>query len=213
MTAFGLTPILDTGQGAAQNPLPEGNPWISGVESGTANHPMSRNGTGGLYATEPDVENRWPTVFSADQEMYAQLTTVPLVTQQVVIFTRISFAPSLFAYMLIYVAGAGATAFQLARYVGGSFTLMTSGAGIALVDGDWIGMNAIGNTVSVFAKRAAGAWQQVLTRTDTNVTAAGQIGLGMVNPGHDAVWANVGGGEAGLPAQGDRPLLGRGAIR
>lgn len=210
MAAFPSTPILDTGAGAAENPLNEGRPWLSGIDPSFFGFGFARNGTGGIYAPTDDVQSRWPTVFSQAQEVYAQLTTVPLNLEQIWLGLRASYSPTRH-YKLYYIPGGGGLTYQLSNQAG---TLIAFTAGVTLAAGDWYGYRAIGGTITAYAKRGTRAWTQILEVTDTSVPGAsgGQIGIASVNPGHAVVFANFGGGVIQNPQ--DNPLIyGRGATR
>lgn len=213
MAAFGLTPILDTGAGPAQNPLPEANPWISGVRNGFSGFSLSRNGTGGFDCNGvADKESRWPTVFGADQEVYCQLPTLPVTTDDANLYVRITGGGTGLAKCYQLQWGAAPAVFRVNRISGGSTVILDLLTAIGLSAGDWIGMRAIGQTISLWTKRGTGDWVQRGEVTDSVVAGGGQIGMGLVDTGHTGVIANFGGGTIQNP-QSQLLLGGRGATR
>lgn len=214
MAAFGLTPLLDSGAGPAQNPLPEANPWISGVRNGFSGFSLSRTGTGGFdCAGVADKESRWPTVFGADQEVWCQLPTLPAAGDDANLYVRITNGGTgaMKGYQLQW---AQATAvFRVSRISGGTTVIIDALTGIGLTAGDWVGLSAIGQTIALWMKKGTGDWVQKGEVTDSVVSGGGQIGMGLTDTGHTGVISNFGGGTVGLAPLSDLGLAGRGAIR
>lgn len=102
--------------------------------------------------------------------------------------------------------------------VGGSATTLDQSAPLNLAVGDSLGMSAVGTTIKVYYKPSAGSWTEIISVTDSAISAAGKIGvLFYPQVGSGVTIDNFGGGTlagpvapvadfSGTPTSGPAPL-------
>jgi hypothetical protein len=112
---------------------------------------------------------------SADEEVYITVATLPSTTENVGIYTRLASlnSSSLKGYEA-YVFGN--SDFQLFKVVNTTETQLGATVNSAFSAGDKFGLESIGTTHTIYKFHSA-AWSSVLSRTDSSVTAAGNIGF------------------------------------
>jgi hypothetical protein len=214
MAAFPSTPILDSGAGIAQSPMPDGNPWLPGVYSpGFPN--CDRDGAGNFSTTDVDgAGSRWPTIFAADMQVYAQLTAQIGSNDQLALWFGSTVQNR--GYAIRYYNPAGTRLIELESILGGVPSTIFGPTTLTLSIGDWFGAQRIGSTITAFTKRGAGDWNQIGQTASVATTGASKIGMEIFNNAGGAPagkLANFGGGEIFLGDMGQSAELGRGAVR
>lgn len=99
--------------------------------------------------------------------------------------------------------GGGAGVVKLYRVDGGSGTQLGASMSQTLADGDSIGLEAVGSTITVYHKPAAGAWASVGGRTDATYGSAGYIALSAIGQSPSYLMADDFGG--GTVVAGEPP--------
>lgn len=93
-----------------------------------------------------------------------------------------------------YLVTCGPSSMELAKWSSG-YTALASTASITISDGDSFGISAIGTALKAYHKPAAGSWTEILSATDSAISAAGYIFLRAVASISDGTrFDNFGGG-------------------
>lgn len=148
----------------------------------------------------------WGAQFSADQEVHAKLRGVP--STWVGLYARLQaeedFNSNHYRLEVHTVPGSPNDLLKMVKKVSDVDTQM--GADIALsaelANDDLYGLEPIGTTIKAYRKPAAGSWAEVASRTDSDVTGAGYIG--MVNGSNAGTprWDDFSGGGIGAAGSG-----------
>lgn len=216
MAAFPCTPILDTGQGVAESPMPEARPWLSGVFSGGYPN-CSRDGSGNFFTTDTaGAGSRWPTIFAADMQVYAQIAVGLAANDQLAIWYGHTVLNR--GYSWRYYRPSGTNILGADQWLGGVPTAMINPITQTLQVGDWIGAQRIGSTHTFFISKGSlpGGWQQIAEVVNVATTGAGRIGMEIYNNASAAPTGkltNFGGGAIFLGDMGQVGEIGRGAVR
>lgn len=80
-------------------------------------------------------------------------------------------------YMVNVAVAAGTDTITIVRLDNGVGTTLGSSISQEVANGDSIGIECIGSSISCFYKSGAGAWTNLGTRTDTTYSAAGRVGV------------------------------------
>ena len=188
---FPLTPILDNFNRANEGPPPSSN-WttIAGqmtVVSNAAKGALSGNTHNRIY---------WnPTVFGADEEVYATIASKGGTSGDAVnLYLRLD--PSVLnGYYVQYLENtAGTDSIVLKRMTAGSNTTIQTysqevGAGAS------IGLSAVGSTLKTYYKAAAGSWTELGSETNTLYSAGGAVGSDIAYTTTSPTFDNFGGGD------------------
>lgn len=181
--AFGFptASVLDSGTGSDANPI-AGNwsgPVVSGknqlrrVSNQFANGPGDANDNGSYWNVG--------ATSSADSEAYATIDTVAGSGNWVEVEARIQSVGTAGAdyYAVSTHFGTGGVDFYVVT--DGVYTQLGSTSalpgGVSWANGDAIGIEIIGTTITAYYKASGGSWQSVSSRTDSTYSTAGHIGL------------------------------------
>jgi hypothetical protein len=197
---FPTTGIVDDFDRADEDPVSDGGAWsnpLSGLGVGdpqvTSNQlaPPDGGDIGFCVRTEGT---------SADQEAYYTIATLPASPTFFIVSVRCA-GTGLGTDGLDLRVRSDDGAWSLRRVVDLTPTTVASGmlSGGALVAGDSIGLDVIGNTMTGHIKRGAAAWAEIVTAGEGGtLTAHGPLGLSIdVVTGTDTTWRidNFGGGD------------------
>lgn len=165
-TTFPLAPVLDNfnrANGAV------GSNWTTldlGMEV-SSNQAVMASGVGNWYS-------QWAgSTFGADVESYVKIVTKPADGSSMDLKVRHD-AINDNSYFVLFNPLAGTDTLSLYRQVADVDTQLGSTVNQEVSNGDSIGISAVGSAIKVYYKSGAGAWSQIISQTDTNVTAAGR---------------------------------------
>lgn len=204
---FPTAPVLDSGVRADENPLSHGGQWTNPAQPGNSNLQIFSNAIRSTQGTtDTDANAYWSaTTFGPDSEVYWTMTTRP---------NRFSYG-----YLRLQSPGtAGIDGYfflvnmettsdnRIMRIDNGAFTQLGASYSVAHADGDAVGFEALGATLTVYKKTGA-AWASVASRTDSTYGAAGSIGMGDKASSVAGVYHDFGGGTI-VAAPVDPPAMG-----
>ncbi|MFY9561413.1 MAG: hypothetical protein WAQ52_14365 [Terriglobales bacterium] len=177
--SFPTTGILDNFNRADETPLGNGN-WTCPAQVGAHNLQI----VGNVVVVTNNLSNNdcyWSSAsYGSDSESYVTITALPASTQCAAVFARGSNlnTSNFAAYWAEYCAVSGASndTFTLYRFVSGRSTAIASGTQ-EVSAGDSIGLEVIGTRVRMLYKPGSGAWTQILSVTDSNISGSGRIGM------------------------------------
>ena len=169
---YPITNVLDDFNRADTGPPPSGS-WTTSYSGGhlVASNVCAVSGVSGGASS-------WSTQFKANQEVYFTLSTLPVAGEGLALNLRLQTVSDYFSdnYQLdlIVVVGGSNDVLRISKSVSTVFTQL--GADIALgadlATSDVVGLRAVGSTIETFRNGAS-----VATRTDSDVTAAGYVGI------------------------------------
>lgn len=143
----------------------------------------------------------WNGAFAADQEVYCTMVALPgLGTGGIGVFGRIQ-TPNTVGidcyFVTFYRDSTPSEIMRFAKFINNAGALIddvdVSGYGFAA--GDGIGMSIIGSQITGYWNDVGGGgWTAIATRTDTDITAGGFIGLGDQGNNVGYLLDNLGGG-------------------
>lgn len=172
--AFPTTSVLDTFTRADENPVASGwsGPMFTGEQQLQVTSQQLRAPSGG-------GNSYWSSsTFGADTEVYCTIPAQALAGAFLQLFARTTNIPtSPQCYMARLIFASGNDTVRLFRRVGGVSTQL--GADITTEDfalNDKFGLEVIGTNVSAY-RYTAGSWTQIGTRSDSNISGTGSIGL------------------------------------
>jgi len=122
--------------------------------------------------------NYWNTSFAADQE--CGLTIGDFVSDSAALYLRINTPNSanLDAYAIgFYQGGAGTNVIRVFKIIDNTATQLGGDISQTIANGDSIGAQVIGSTIYVWYKVGAGSWTNLDTRTNSEITAGGFVGI------------------------------------
>lgn len=172
-----MATLLDDFNRANENPLANGN-WTSIVEQTDSgglqltSNVVAKTGSGTTWS-----ESYWGTTFGPDTEVTAKINTIGS-TDAFALWLRVT-NPGL-STMSGYLADFSfdTTAMTIYKCVSGAFTSIGTITISTYSAGDIIGFSAIGTTLTVTRNGTA-----IKTITDSAITGAGKVGLGINNKG------------------------------
>lgn len=202
--AFPTTGVLDSFTRADEGPPPSAN-WTNNPTN-TANGGLkvvSNTCAGETAGDNQFNEGYWNSAFSADQEAYFTITTIPAVNRSAALLLRIASPATASAdcYYAQLVKAAGTDTVQIWRIDNAAFTQL--GATISQeIGAEGFGFEAIGSTLTVYYN--PGSWTSFASRTDATYSG-GYIGVMIEDIG--ARVDNFGGGTVVVSAAGWGMLL------
>ena len=171
---FPLTSLLDDFNRANQYPL--GGNWLGSFRA-NGWKVQSNAAYGTPDGFDDSVYLNLPK--KADVEAYCTIAAVPAADgYEFEVRTRWDRVAN--SYYEIYMThwASSSDSIALRKIVNGTPTYIATGYSPADISvGDKVGISVIGNAVKAFHKIGAGPWVQVLSVTDTDITAAGDIGM------------------------------------
>ncbi len=211
--AFPTTGILDSGVGANAEPI--GGNWSEPLFLGEG---TLRRTTNRIAPASAGSGNGWwnPAEYGPDCEVYCEIGVMPTTGNFIQLFSRLQSEgganpPGPDAYMCRLVGNdAGNETVRLYERVGGvASALGADMTSDAFVVGDAIGMEVIGTTISAY-RRSGGVWALLGSRTNSSISAAGPVGLELVQTSLRVV--NFGGGTVVTDTTALPPITALGAI-
>lgn len=174
--AFPTTPVLDNfNTGASQN-LTARTGWGATVIGAAPGQYATDGVPTKALTTAIQAGNFW-NISTADCEVYFTLVTWTPATDVMRCCGRITVTGASPTYYCLELAKAATTDFSIAKVVAGTRTTLSSNVPTTVVNGDSIGLSISGSSLAAFYKSGAGAWNQIVTVTDSSITAAGAIGV------------------------------------
>ena len=181
---FPTTGLLDNFNRTAENPLANGN-WSGPTFGGGAQ--CKSDGTAATAAAAFGNSYWSAATFGADTEVFQTLSALDAAPQEGNAWrlTSPGVLNSERGYELFAVSGTGFEVYridvnQVETKLGATISQTYSA-------GDKFGAEMIGSTITVEYKAGAGAWGSIGTRTDANLTTAGNIGCSVKNVGTDTL--------------------------
>lgn len=173
--SFPTNGILDNFNRADESPLAGGwsaNPFWSGD---VLHRVVSNQCT---PVTTGFADAMWATGFTANQEVYVTMPTVAGITSIGLYCRGINENSGGFTNQY-YFAGFEADGDVVLQVQDGTETTLGSMtlSGGAIANGDSIGLSCVGSAIKVFYKRAAGAWTEVISVTETRHNVAGKVAI------------------------------------
>lgn len=206
--AFPTTSVLTNFTGADEEPLSEGGNWSASTirTNNATDDPCSRASNRIARPSNASAvgESVWAASFAADQEVFMTVPTLGVSGQDIDLYFRIQNegGSSVAAYLLAYVIGTGWQFYRLSN-----ITYTQIGATVStqvLSAGDSMGASVLGTTLEAWYKAAAGSWTSLGSVTDSVVTGAGRIGVG-ITAGSSFTGDDFGGGAAVISVSGMGP--------
>lgn len=217
---FPSTPLLTTFPGPDEDPISEGGKWVANIRTATAtrkgcalggvgSHRITRSGDAAAAS-----ESVWNTSFSADQEVYTTIQRLGSSGQEIDLYLRITnnATSNVRGLLMAYELGAGTANWQWYWLNNTTYTAIGASVSTQLISaGDSIGAAAYGSTLESWYKAAAGSWTLLGSRSDTNITGSGNLGI-YITAGSNFEGGNFGGGALAADSD-DFPagVVGRGA--
>ena len=181
--AFPTTGILDPFTGANEDPLTTN--WTTSLHSGHNNlrrvsNALQGEGTGAFSSGYYDVASYGP-----DSECRLTITTLPDENSQIRLLLRLQGlgVDTFDGYQLRYEhVAAGGSEVGIYRMDDTADILLGAHFTVEFANGDDIGFEMIGDTLKGYRKPAAGAWTELLSRTDSTYDSGGFLGV-MISEG------------------------------
>jgi hypothetical protein len=195
--AFPTTGILDNFNRADENPLANGT-WTCPSQTGAGGLSLTSNQANSTFGS---ADCYWsPSTFGPNSEAFVTITVPSGVCVALHLRLNNPNSSSLNGYWYEWcgVAGAGNDTFTIYRIDNGSFTSIAAGTQ-EVSSGDSIGAEAIGSSLKMYYKAAAGSWVQVVSVTDNTYSGSGRIGLHLEDTTERA--DDFGGGTVALGVQ------------
>lgn len=177
--AFPTTGILDNFNRAAEDPLSDGGKWSNPLLSGQG----SLEVTSANQCAELDVNNgsayRSNQTYGPDTEAFITASTVGANDEDASLYLRIRQvgAGTMDAYVLSAAKLAGTDEWTFSRVDNEVFTVLGAVITQEYSNGDSIGYEAIGSTLTAYYLPSGGSWSALGNRTDGTYPDAGFIGL------------------------------------
>lgn len=177
--AFPSTSVLDnfTGTDGTDLPVYSAN-WQATPTGGSALEIQANAATG--TSAGGNNTNSWATDYGPDCEVYVTINTKPADGNVILLLARGQQTTSLLTadgYALRFVQNAGTDTFVIQRITNGAATSLSSTFSQEVTNGDSIGLEIVGNTLTAYYKAGGGAWTSLGSTTDSTYTAAGKIGM------------------------------------
>jgi hypothetical protein len=177
--AFPTTSVLDnfTGTNGTDLPVYSAN-WQATPTGGSALEIQDNAATG--TSAGGNNSNSWVTDYGPDCEVYVTINTKPADGNVILLFARGLQTTSLLTvdgYVLRFVQNAGTDTFVIQRITNGAATSLSSTFNQEVTNGDSIGLEIVGNTLTAYYKSGGGAWTSLGSTTDSTYTGAGKLGI------------------------------------
>lgn len=177
--AFPLTPVLDnfTGTNGDDLPVYSAN-WDATPTGGTALEIQSNAATG--TSAGGNNSNSWGTTFGPDCEVYVTVSTAAAAGNVILLLARGVQTTSLATidgYALRYAPAAGTDTLTIQSVTNGAQTSIGAAFSQEIANGDSIGLECVGTTLTCYYKPSGGSWSALFSRTDSTYSSAGKIGL------------------------------------
>ena len=178
--AFPTTGLLDDFNRVAENPLANGT-WSTPIRSGEGTMAVGSGGSANaiIKGSGTTGSSYWSAAtFGPDSEVFCLMSAVPGDNDWVQLYARTVDLglTTLDGYNLTAFKRSGADEWQIRRVDNGTDTVLGATATQEYANGDSIGFEIIGSTLTGYIK-TAGVWSAVLSRTDATYSAAGNIGI------------------------------------
>lgn len=177
--AFPSTSVLDNFTGTNGTDLPVYSSNWQTAPTGGVNLEIQSNAATGTAAASNNT-NSWATSYGPDCEVYVTITTKPADGNILLLLARGVQETSLATadgYCLRFAPVAGTDTITIQRIDNGAQTSISSAFSQEVSNGDSIGLEIIGNTLTAYYKPSGGAWTSLGSTTDSTYTTAGKIGL------------------------------------
>lgn len=194
--AFPLTPILDDFNRADIGPPPSAS-WLSTNPDGGSAFAVHKVVSNQLSPNAAASWSCWNTTYGPDCEVYADVPTLGTLGNTHQLYLRMTpDTVSRDGYTFVLKSTSSTLAdFAISRVDNTvETTIGATVTGIAFAAGDAFGGSAIGNILTLWARRS-GVWSPILDRYDATYTAAGK--LDVFSPDATIRLDNFGGGTLG----------------
>ena len=183
--AFPTTSILDNFNRSNESGIGAGaGTWTSPVFSGDGDIALTSNQ---IVFVGWDSAYYDAAQYGPDSEVYATVTATSATGTEIVCRHNPSgVGGGVYNYML----HTSRTVMEFYWTHNGTQTQLGASVSVTIADGDSIGLEAVGSTLTAYHKPAAGSWTSKGTRTDSSITAAGYVGIA----GNGSNVDNFGGG-------------------
>lgn len=177
--AFPSTSVLDNFTGTNGTDLPVYSANWQSAPAGGVNLEIQSNAATGTAAASNNT-NSWATDFGPDCEIYVTITTKPADGNILLLVARGVQTTSLGTidgYCLRFAPASGTDSLIIQRIDNGAQSNLVAPISQEVSNGDSLGLEIVGNTLTAYYKPSGGAWTSVGTVTDSTYTAAGKIGM------------------------------------
>jgi len=172
---FPSSGILDNFNRANEAPLANGN-WTCPAQTGAGTLSLTSNQVNSTFGS---ADCYWSaSTFGPDSEAFVTISTIDNVCSALFLRANNLNSTSLNGYWYEYcgVSGASNDTFTIYRIDNGSCTNIAAGTQ-EVASGDSIGAGAIGSSLKMYYKAAAGSWTSVVNVSDATYSGSGRIGL------------------------------------
>jgi fibronectin type 3 domain-containing protein len=159
-----------------ENPLSDQGRWSNSVIPGESGHYVTSNQLACSVATTCTAW-RNNAQFGPDVEVWARLSTLPGVNNQLRLYARLQMPGSSAGYLLRTNQLSGPDEVWLERFNGGATRLLTITQELAA--GDTILLRAKGSTIEAWRLPSGGSWSRLGTLRDATYGAPGYVGIGL----------------------------------
>jgi hypothetical protein len=167
--SFPASAILDSFNRADTGPPPSAS-WTSTWEPGSAGHSVVSNV---CLSASGNSTTYWNTTFGPNVEVYTKVATSSISYLQLAARLINVGTSNVSGYLLSTTGGN----LEVYRIDNDAYTLLGASISQTVSNGDSIGMSIVGSTITVWYKSGAGSWTNMGTRTDSNYSGAGKIGI------------------------------------
>lgn len=177
--AFPTTSVLDNFTGTNGDDLPVYSANWQATTTGGAALEIQGNAATGTSAGGNNT-NSWATSYGPDCEVYVTISTVAAAGNVILLFARGVQTTSLSTvdgYVLRYAPAAGTDTLTIQSVTNGVQTSIGAAFSQEIANGDSIGLECVGTTLTCYYKPSGGSWGSLFSRTDSTYTAAGQVAL------------------------------------
>jgi hypothetical protein len=208
---FPTTSVLDDFNRANEGPPPSANWATDQYGLGLAGFQVTSNQ---LDASNNNATAYWSaSTFGPDCECYVTLTTWTFASNDVDLVARLqggvgTSAVDGYTVKSTSVSGASNDTIKIMRLDNASNTQLGATITLELANGDGLGMECDGTSISAYYKPSGGSWIRADSRTDATHAGAGNLGIFTGNTG--AVFDDFGGGTIVVAAVTTRLLASTG---
>jgi hypothetical protein len=120
--------------------------------------------------------------FAADVEAYVQVPVLPTADAYLSLMARVQNVGSATAaawyYLTVHYNGVSTWTWEISHYDHSTSTdLVLVSSTQTLSAGDWMGLQIVGTAIGAWYKPSAGSWTEIVSTTDSSISAGGPIGL------------------------------------
>lgn len=179
--AFPSTSVLDnfTGTNGADLPVYSGN-WSTFIYADDLDLEIQGNAATGTGLSS-DHHNYWNVGnFGPAAEAFVTISTKPATSGYAGVYVRMANETNyedMDSYYIGMVTNSGTDGIEYYRVDSGIFTQLGATISQEFTNGDSLGLEINGSTLTGYYKSGAGAWTALATRTDSTYSAAGKIGI------------------------------------